>query len=772
MHAPYRGHRIIPAAAPLDGFTQPAAAYSFRKLRTAYTGPAVKLQRVDTTVQIIGFVGNDFDTAAAAAFCTTACTVNTWYDQSGNGRHLLQATAANQPAYVAACNGVLPCARATVATQTLVALGSVTPAGAVSMAAVGNRSAGTAASCGFIRLNGLAANRIGAQAVANGWFVHNGTTPLNAAAADNAWHTAVGVLNGASTSLTIDGVQTTGSLTPSVAAGTPMAAVGGASVTCNFAEAVAWSDYALTPAEIAALQQNQRDYWIPQVVGIANPAAAYSFRKIVSLYNGPAVKLRRTTGGTQDIGFVGNDFDTAAAATFCAATTCFIDTWYDQSGNARHLPQTTLADQPEYIANCNGALPCSRSAVGFSRAFLLAGGAAVAPVSLNVVARQTVRSTTACRDIWIGNGNELAQHATLDLATLSSGASNMTAPSAALAWHSRTGVANGAASVLRVDSTETTGTVTVDTTAGNTVVNYNYGGGATCDVSEAIAWSGYALTAPERLALAQNQRDYWMPLPLDTFATPAAAYSMRRLKSTYAGPAIRLRRTSDNAEQDINFLSFTGFTGAPIDTAAAAAFCAATTCTVATWYDQSGNARHVTQATVANQPRYIANCNGTLPCARSMTIDTIEMRSAVPFLSAIPVSLSTVARRSGGIDFCAPLFYFYHQIYADNNPDYWVLQAGGTPGVLYNGATEGVWHAAEAVVSGASSAFRIDATEVTGPVDFIGGTPDTVRLAARAAIAGSALCDMTEAVVWNGYGLTAGDRAALQTNQKSFWGTP
>ena len=92
--------------------------------------------------------------------------------------------------------------------------------------------------------------------------------------------------------------------------------------------------------------------------------------------------------------------------------------------------------------------------------------------------------------------------------------------------------------------------------------------------------------------------------PLDAFATPAAAYSLRKLKSTYAGPGIKLRRATGGT-QDIGFLGFSGFTGAPLDVAAATAFCAATTCFVDTFYDQSGAAQHLVQATAANQPQLV-----------------------------------------------------------------------------------------------------------------------------------------------------------------------
>lgn len=45
-------------------------------------------------------------------------------------------------------------------------------------------------------------------------------------------------------------------------------------------------------------------------------------------------------------------------------------------------------------------------------------------------------------------------------------------------------------------------------------------------------------------------------LPLDISATPAiAAYSVRKVRTGYSGPCVRVRRGSDNAEQDIGFTS-------------------------------------------------------------------------------------------------------------------------------------------------------------------------------------------------------------------------
>ena len=101
------------------------------------------------------------------------------------------------------------------------------------------------------------------------------------------------------------------------------------------------------------------------------------------------------------------------------------------------------------------------------------------------------------------------------------------------------------------------------------------------------------------------------PLLLDAYPGAAAAYSLRKLSSTYNGSAIRVRRSSDNAETDI------GFVNNELDTASLLSFCGAGNGFVTTWYDQSGNAINATQATSASQPQIVnlgvINLQGTKP---------------------------------------------------------------------------------------------------------------------------------------------------------------
>lgn len=94
-------------------------------------------------------------------------------------------------------------------------------------------------------------------------------------------------------------------------------------------------------------------------------------------------------------------------------------------------------------------------------------------------------------------------------------------------------------------------------------------------------------------------------LLLDSYSNSMAAYSLRKLTTGYAGSAIRVRRSSDNTEQNIGFLGCGDF-----DTVSLKAFVGTGGTDdgfVVTWYDQSGNTRDVTQATAGSQPIIMDN---------------------------------------------------------------------------------------------------------------------------------------------------------------------
>lgn len=101
-------------------------------------------------------------------------------------------------------------------------------------------------------------------------------------------------------------------------------------------------------------------------------------------------------------------------------------------------------------------------------------------------------------------------------------------------------------------------------------------------------------------------------LLLDAYPNAFFAYSFRKLRNAYAGSAVRIRRDSDNAEQDV------GFSGNDFDAASAAAFIGAGNGFITTWYDQSGNANDTIQTVSTAQPQYSATTINSLP---GMTFD-------------------------------------------------------------------------------------------------------------------------------------------------------
>jgi len=93
----------------LDTYSGAAAAYSLRKLRSDYSGNAVKVRRASDNVEAdIGFnVFKELDTVALVAHCGSSDGfVSVWYDQSSSN-NATQTTAANQPKIYDGTTGVV-----------------------------------------------------------------------------------------------------------------------------------------------------------------------------------------------------------------------------------------------------------------------------------------------------------------------------------------------------------------------------------------------------------------------------------------------------------------------------------------------------------------------------------------------------------------------------------------------------------------------------------------------------------------------------------------
>lgn len=127
---------------------------------------------------------------------------------------------------------------------------------------------------------------------------------------------------------------------------------------------------------------------------------------------------------------------------------------------------------------------------------------------------------------------------------------------------------------------------------------------------------------------------------LDTYTGATVAYSVRRLNSAYTGALIRVRRSSDNAETDVNpdasntiSLTSTVSAGGTFGT-----WIGSDSGYIAKWYDQSGNANDAVRPTAAPQPR-IVNA-GSLEVDPNNGIVAIRFDGTDDSLAMTPISVT------------------------------------------------------------------------------------------------------------------------------------
>lgn len=121
---------------------------------------------------------------------------------------------------------------------------------------------------------------------------------------------------------------------------------------------------------------------------------------------------------------------------------------------------------------------------------------------------------------------------------------------------------------------------------------------------------------------------------LDTYSGAAAAYSLRRLTWAYGGPVVRVRRSSDNTEQD--------FIATQVTDGTLTTFCGAGNGFVRTWYDQSGNNRNLEQSVASQQPQLVNN--GVILTSSTKPILLFDgTNDSLRFTGPVPISANLSA---------------------------------------------------------------------------------------------------------------------------------
>jgi len=184
------------------------------------------------------------------------------------------------------------------------------------------------------------------------------------------------------------------------------------------------------------------------------------------------------------------------------------------------------------------------------------------------------------------------------------------------------------------------------------------------------------------------------PFLLDNYPNSVAAFSARKLSSTYSGPCMRVRRNFDNTELDIGFTTINGkvvldspalmdfvtgpygswsFTGGLYQGVNGTGY-------VVVWYDQSGNDNHAYQYTPNQQQGVVIN--GT----RTALLDKDGNYQITPYLHSFfesmakaPLSLTTNIQITAA--------FTLGQVFSQNNINYIFFGSSGSiGGAWYNGS--------------------------------------------------------------------------------------
>lgn len=612
-----------------------AAAYGTRRLNGNYTGACMTIRRAsDGTTTTIGFVGEEIDESAIETFCTgTTCTLQVWHDQSqsggtGSGNDATQTTPANQPTIYTGGQLVKEGGRLMLGAASgtaIMNLGTTLTDSNLDIFSV-NKSNGTGA---FLSSdpNDLL------------WISQNGNTDP---------HT----VRMGTPSYYFDGTQFTGTTRTDLyneINGVQHLMV---ALDVDVSDAVktefGWSDVAGYPmfqtqeiiffntdksTDRTSIEGNISAYYqsaklLDEQFG-ENAAAAYSVRQLKRANTECMVIRRASDGTTTTIGFDGSgNIDESAINTFCSGTTCTLQTWKDQSGNGNDATQATAANQPTIytggaIVKENGmpAVEFDGSDDGLTLSSLTYGNG----LSLISLYNQTsgTRGRIWCDDItgqqgyWILFGEESSGDSQKVYINDGAGFDNWTHQTAPINQQNLLNIFFSSSQIVdSVNGTAQTQSVTGFSPPINlSGSSAGFAIGNSGNLTHATAMRGQEFIlynsdkSTDRTSIESNIGDYFTqntPL-LDTYSGAAAAYSLRKLSSSYSGSAIRVRRASDNAESDIGFNVF-----GELSTVELAAFCGSSDGFVKTWYSQVGTGVDATQTNTAFQPKIYDSSTGVV----------------------------------------------------------------------------------------------------------------------------------------------------------------
>lgn len=255
-------------------------------------------------------------------------------------------------------------------------------------------------------------------------------------------------------------------------------------------------------------------------------------------------------------------------------------------------------------------------------------------------------------------------------------------------------------------------------------------------------------------------------LLLDSLTAPAQfAYSTRKLRSAYAGNALRVQRTIDSTQSDI------GFTGNNLNTTTLASFCLGTDCVIVTWYDQMGNTNAAT-GNVNAAPRIVIgnviqtlNSNPTLNYSNGVTGVGLFISATLAQPNTIAIAQKTNAVvinafLTDGNSTGRQLMYVSATTY----------QSYGGAGGLSGGTTDLNPHGLITSYNGASSNFYLDGASLASGNN--GTDPLQNQLIGYSNGTNAQINGLIPEYIVFPSAITAPDIAKIKASWAAQWGTP
>jgi len=352
------------------------------------------------------------------------------------------------------------------------------------------------------------------------------------------------------------------------------------------------------------------------------PIAAFSFVRLFGKYSGPMVRIRRGSDNTEADLYMdvnGDITDISGTTerdltTWLNGATAYVKTWYDQSGNGLHATNTTTSEQNILVyylnrwcidfVNNDASTPAHTlrfdKQIDYPYTLAMCG-----------TAKGNEYGGVSAGDAWSSRNHLFGWKRSAqnnDNVRAIFNAQNdvfFTRQD-----HSRTNkikvhFANGDERfVMPTDANKVWSAPNSDWyIGGRRLENHGFQGKMFDFMIKENAEEGGWISAYHDLQYSFTLKS---PGVLDVLgpthlSNTKAAYAFRKLFSDYTGAHIRIRRSSDNQETDITFDRY----GEPENDFDIDTWLNGSTGYVRTWYDQSGNGKHLNQATAARQPIFL-----------------------------------------------------------------------------------------------------------------------------------------------------------------------